>query len=171
MTAASVQTTAQGLTVDVLMESPQWDAEPNAAATVRRAIVQAAAVEGTADPAAEVSVLLCDDAVIAALNARWRGRDEPTNVLSFPAPPSLRGDAPAHLGDIAIAYETTAREAAGEGKPLAHHLSHLAVHGFLHLLGYDHESDADAETMEQLERAILSRLGIPDPYPTQDTEV
>jgi probable rRNA maturation factor len=155
--------------VDTIVDSPLWAVEPDAAGIVRRAIGEAAELAEARD--CELAVMLTDDAAVRALNKQWRGLDNPTNVLSFPAPPSLRGDAPAHLGDIAIAYETTAREAAGEGKPLAHHLSHLAVHGFLHLLGYDHESDADAETMERLERAILSRLGIPDPYPTQDTEV
>ncbi len=168
MTAASVQTTAQGLTVDVLAESPQWDAEPDAEATVRRAIMQVAAVEGAVDPTAEVSVLLCDDAVIAALNARWRGRDEPTNVLSFPAPPPSDPAAPVHLGDIAIAYETVIREAQEQGIPVTWHLAHLAVHGFLHLLGYDHATDGEAERMEQLEREILASLGVPDPYAARD---
>ena len=168
MKAASVPTTPQGLTVDVLTESPQWDAQPGAEAAVRRAIAQAAAVEGTADPDAEVSVLLCDDAVIAALNARWRGRDEPTNVLSFPALPAGDPAAPAHLGDIAIACETVIREAQEQGQPVSRHLAHLAVHGFLHLLGYDHGTDDEAERMEQLERDILASLGIPDPYAVRD---
>jgi probable rRNA maturation factor len=86
-------------------------------------------------------------------------------VLSFPAAKKpARGREPRMLGDIAIAYETTRREAESENKPFAHHLSHLAVHGFLHLVGYDHENDADAETMESLERSILAGLGVPDPY-------
>jgi probable rRNA maturation factor len=168
MTTASPRTAAQDLTVDVLTESPLWDAEPGAEAVVRRAITQAAAVEGSADPAAEVSVLLCDDAVIAALNARWRGRDEPTNVLSFPAPPAGDPAAPAHLGDIAIACETVIREAREQGLPVTQHLAHLAVHGFLHLLGYDHVTDGEAERMERLEREILASLGIPDPYASRD---
>jgi probable rRNA maturation factor len=168
MTTASPRTAAQDLTVDVLTESPLWDAEPGAEAVVRRAITQAAAVEGSADPAAEVSVLLCDDAVIAALNARWRGRDEPTNVLSFPAPPTGDPAAPAHLGDIAIACETVIREAQEQGQPVTQHLAHLAVHGFLHLLGYDHVTDGEAERMERLEREILASLGIPDPYASRD---
>jgi probable rRNA maturation factor len=168
MTTASPRTAAQDLTVDVLTESPLWDAEPGAEAVVRRAITQAAAVEGSADPAAEVSVLLCDDAVIAALNARWRGRDEPTNVLSFPAPPAGDPAAPAHLGDIAIACETVIREAREQGQPVTQHLAHLAVHGFLHLLGYDHVTDGEAERMERLEREILASLGIPDPYASRD---
>jgi probable rRNA maturation factor len=168
MTTASPRTAAQDLTVDVLTESPLWDAEPGAEAVVRRAITQAAAVEGSADPAAEVSVLLCDDGVIAALNARWRGRDEPTNVLSFPAPPTGDPAAPAHLGDIAIACETVIREAREQGQPVTQHLAHLAVHGFLHLLGYDHVTDGEAERMERLEREILASLGIPDPYASRD---
>jgi probable rRNA maturation factor len=168
MTAASVRTATQALTVDVLTESPQWDAQLGAEATVRGAIAQAAALEGTTDPAAEVSVLLCDDAVIAALNARWRGRDEPTNVLSFPAPRAGDSGTPAHLGDIAIACETVIREAEQRGGSVSQHLAHLAIHGFLHLLGYDHGTDGEAERMEQLEREILASLGIPDPYAVCD---
>jgi probable rRNA maturation factor len=130
-------------------------------------------------------VLLCDDAAIARLNARWRGYDRPTNVLSFPAPNSRRrtedrrqkepGAIPPAvrplssvirhpLGDIAIAYETVAREAAAERKPVADHLAHLAIHGFLHLLGYDHQDGVEARRMERLERDILARIGIADPY-------
>jgi probable rRNA maturation factor len=131
---------------------------------VRRAIA-AAATPDTQD--AELSVLLTDDAEIRALNAQWRQQDKPTNVLSFPAPSSGNMQ-PRLLGDIVIAYETTAREAETEHKPFEHHLSHLTVHGFLHLLGYDHELDDEAETMERLEREILARLDIADPYATRD---
>jgi probable rRNA maturation factor len=112
--------------------------------------------------------MLTDDAGIRTLNSNWRGVDKPTNVLSFPAlqptGPSGADDAPRMLGDIAIAYETTRKEADDEQKPFDHHLSHLAVHGFLHLIGYDHENDDDAEAMETLEQEILAQLGIPDPY-------
>jgi probable rRNA maturation factor len=112
--------------------------------------------------------MLTDDAGIRTLNSNWRGIDKPTNVLSFPAlqPTGDSGpdDAPRMLGDIAIAYQTTRKEADDEHKPFDHHLSHLAVHGFMHLIGYDHENDADAETMETLEREVLAQLGIPDPY-------
>jgi probable rRNA maturation factor len=166
---ASLATRANAPAVDTIVDSQSWAAEPHAAEIVRRAIEAAADAVAAHDCA--LAVMLTDDAAIRALNKQWRGLDKPTNVLSFPAPAALRGDAPVHLGDIAIAYETTAREAKREGKPFAHHLSHLAVHGFLHLLGYDHESESDAETMERLERAILSRLGIPDPYVTHKTDV
>jgi probable rRNA maturation factor len=146
--------------IDVIVESAQWNVLPDAQTVARNAIAQAlAALNGRADAA--LAVLLTDDAAVRRLNATWRGLDKPTNVLSFPAVETPDSQ---HLGDIAIAFETTAREAKDEGKPLADHLAHLAVHGCLHLAGYDHESDADAETMEQLERDILARLNVPDPY-------
>ena len=110
--------------------------------------------------ASDLTILLTGDEEVGQLNARFRGKDQPTNVLSFPAPRT----AFPHLGDIALAHGVCAAEAAAQGKPLADHLSHLVVHGVLHLLGYDHEEDAPAETMEAMERAILSRLGVADPY-------
>jgi probable rRNA maturation factor len=152
--------------IDVMVESPSW---PDDAQALVRAALSAAATAADGDfRNATVAVLLTDDAALRRLNAQWRDIDKPTNVLSFPAAPPLAGSEARSLGDIAIAWETTAREAREEGKPLADHLSHLAVHGFLHLLGYDHESEAQAETMEQLERAILGRLGVPDPYLTPE---
>jgi probable rRNA maturation factor len=135
---------------------------------IRRAITQAAEMTGaTADPCA-LAVMLCDDAAMRELNGRWRRRREPTNVLSFPAADPGR-DGTGTLGDIAIAYETTAREAQAEGKVFPDHLAHLAVHGFLHLLGYDHQSETQARVMERLEASILARLGIADPYVPDDT--
>ena len=116
-----------------------------------------------------IAVLVDGDERIRALNRLWRGIDKPTNVLSFSYPDAPAG-APQHVGDIAISYQTAAAEAAAEGKPFAHHMQHLAVHGFLHVLGYDHESDEDAEAMERLERTILARLGVPDPYIARDAE-
>jgi probable rRNA maturation factor len=145
-------------TIDIVVESPLWRDEPNAAAVVRRAIGEAADVTDATAPR-ELAIMLCDDAAMRELNARWRGRPEPTNVLSFPAAAGST-----MLGDIAIPYETMAREAEAEGKPFADHLAHLAVHGFLHLLGYDHQSDAEAAEMERLEVAILARLGVSSPY-------
>jgi probable rRNA maturation factor len=143
--------------IDVQVQSPLWNAEPAAADTVRAAIEAAAALV----PAqGEISLLLTDDAAVRELNSAWRKIDKPTNVLSFPAARPSGG----LLGDIAIAYETLAREAADEGKPFLHHLAHLAVHGFLHLLGYDHQTDSQADAMEGLERTALARLEIADPY-------
>jgi len=154
--------------VDIAVESELWKTEPEAAATVRDAILAAAASARGPATRGEVSVVLADDAAVRRLNHDWRGIDKPTNVLAFPAPPAPApgsgGIAAALLGDIVIAYETTSREAAAAGKPFAHHLAHLAVHGFLHLLGYDHDSDADASEMERLETKILARLDMPDPY-------
>jgi probable rRNA maturation factor len=107
----------------------------------------------------DIAILLADDERVRSLNAAFRGKDAPTNVLSFPA-----GEGAPELGDIALAFGVCAREAAEQGKSLAHHLQHLTAHGVLHLLGYDHESDAEAEAMEATERAILAGLGVPDPY-------
>jgi probable rRNA maturation factor len=120
---------------------------------------------------AEVSLLLCDDARIRDINREWRGLDKPTNVLSFPAAPrAMLAKSPA-VGDIAIAYETVARETVDEGKTFRDHYMHMVLHGFLHLLGYDHETDAEAEEMEALEISVLSALGVADPYATLDLDL
>jgi probable rRNA maturation factor len=157
---------------EVLVVADCWQAEPDAEAVIHRAIAAAAETVDAGVGEAELAVMLTDDAGIRTLNSNWRGIDKPTNVLSFPAlqPTGRDGpdDAPRMLGDIAIAYETTRKEADDEQKPFDHHLSHLAVHGFLHLIGYDHEKDADAEAMETLEQEILAQLGIPDPYADRD---
>jgi len=157
---------------EVLVVAECWQTEPAAEAIIHRAVAAAAEIVNAGLGETELAVMLTDDAGIRTLNSNWRGIDKPTNVLSFPAlPPTGPGgpdDAPRMLGDIAIAYETTRREADDEQKPFDHHLSHLAVHGFLHLIGYDHEKDDDAETMEALEREILAQLGIPDPYADRD---
>jgi probable rRNA maturation factor len=157
---------------EVLFVADCWQTEPDAEPVIHRAIVTAAGMVDADVGEAELAVMLTDDAGIRTLNSNWRGIDKPTNVLSFPAlqptGPSGPDDAPRMLGDIAIAYETTRKEADDEQKPFDHHLSHLAVHGFLHLIGYDHEKDDDAETMETLEAEILAQLGIPDPYVDRD---
>ena len=106
--------------------------------------------------------MLTDDSAIRLLNRNWRGVDAATNVLSFPT--GRTGGDPLLIGDVVLAYETIAAEARADGKPFAHHVAHLVVHGFLHLLGFDHERKKDAEAMERLERDILQRLAIPDPY-------
>jgi probable rRNA maturation factor len=154
--------------VEVLVVADCWGSEPDADAVIQRAVAAAAEIADAEFGEAELAIMLTDDSGIRTLNSNWRDIDKPTNVLSFPAlqpaRPNGPDDAPRMLGDIAIAYETTRREADDEQKPFDHHLSHLAVHGFLHLIGYDHEKDDDADAMESLEREILAQLGIPDPY-------
>ena len=146
--------------IEVLIEDPAWQAsEPRAAALAE--IAAAATLAHERAEAGDVAILLADDARLAALNAAFRGKPAPTNVLSFPAAGEASGGA---LGDIALAYGVCAREASEQGKSLAHHLQHLTAHGVLHLLGYDHESDAEAQAMEAAERAILAGLGVADPY-------
>jgi len=167
MSAAQRQADTRPLEIDVVVESSLWEAQPQAERIVQDAI--AAAAEAVSETSGELAVMLTDDEAIRILNRDWRGLDKPTNVLSFPAADAGTDDAtPVHLGDIAIAYETTRREAEAENKLFNHHLSHLAVHGFLHLIGYDHETDDEAEAMEDLERRILATLEIPDPYADQD---
>ena len=121
------------------------------------------------DDAVELSLLFTDDASIREINGEWRGMDKPTNVLSFPAFPVEPGKMPGPmLGDIIFAYETVLREAEDLQKPFDEHLSHLLVHGFLHLFGYDHMNDDEAVTMEGLETGILASLGLSDPYTDSD---
>ena len=146
---------------EVLIVADAWKSEPEADAVIQRAVAVAAEMTDADTADAELAVMLTDDAGIRTLNSNWRGIDKPTNVLSFPAlrlPTRVTGvddDVPPMLGDIAIAYETARREADDEQKPFDHHLSHLTIHGFLHLVGYDHETDDEAEAMEALEVEIL----------------
>jgi probable rRNA maturation factor len=155
-----------GVTIDILVEAGQWPDEAELAVIARRAVDGVLAEIGAAPSTrSELSVVFTDDAHIRSLNAGWRGKDRPTNVLSFPAFPASAGEAlPPMLGDVVLAAETLAAEARNEGKPLADHMMHLIVHGILHLIGYDHETDAEAEEMEQAEQRILANLAIPDPY-------
>lgn len=167
-----------GPEIDVLVTSTNWsDALPNVEALCRGVVavgLGAAAGSPVGLPAdrLEVSLVLSDDAEVRELNGRYRGQDKPTNVLSFPAydaatplPPVGR----VMLGDVIVAFGTATAEAAAERKSLADHLSHLLVHGVLHLLGYDHLAEAAADEMEGLERSILAALAIADPY-AQDTD-
>ena len=145
----------------VEVEDPAWtEALPDVVARVERAAVAAlGTVEG------DVVVLLTDDAAVHDLNRRFRDRDQPTNVLSFPAAES----AAPHLGDLVLAHGVCAAEAAAQGKSLADHVTHLTVHGVLHLLGRDHVEEVEAEAMEAEERTLLASLGVADPYRPHDT--
>ncbi|WP_157017649.1 rRNA maturation RNase YbeY [Mesorhizobium xinjiangense] len=161
---------AAGVEIDIAVEAGDWPDETTLRGLTETAVAAAISVLGLKiDRPVELGVLFADDAQIRALNAEWRGKDKATNVLSFPAFPSTgQGEVPPMLGDIVLASETVRNEADLEGKPLDHHLTHLIVHGFLHLVGYDHENDAEAETMEEAERSILAALAIADPYAVTD---
>jgi len=164
------------MVIDLLLEDSGWN-EDHLADLARAACAAALTGLGLHPDRFEISLLACDDARIAALNTDFRGKPTPTNVLSWPAkiialptgrmpalPVADAGGPPIELGDIAIAYETCAREAADQGKPFDDHLSHLLIHATLHLLGFDHINDADADLMESIETRILETLGISDPY-------
>jgi len=153
------------IVVEVSVECELWAALPNAENLAAQAIDKARRVTKIKlHKDAEVSVLLVDDARIRSLNAQWRNIDKATNVLSFPASAPGKLASNPLLGDIVIAFETVQREARDESKSLANHVSHLVVHGFLHLIGYDHENEGDAETMEALEIKVLAGLKIANPY-------
>ena len=160
--------------ITVTVSCDAWLAAcPNAEALAEIAAGAALAAErnGVEDAPVLVGIVLTDDSEQRELNRTWRGKDSPTNVLSFaiadpaePAPPGSPIGAPVLLGDVVLAFETVAREAAAQGKTLPDHLSHLVVHGVLHLVGFDHESDAEAAIMEAREIEILAGLGVPAPY-------
>ncbi len=153
---------ASKVVVHVLRGNGAWPAESEEIVT--RAVKAALAVARSAHRGDELAVLLTDDTQLADLNMRFRNREGPTDVLSFPGV-SDADDAPAHIGDIAIAYERCSRDAADLGRPLAFHLSHLVIHGVLHCLGHDHEREEEARAMESCERAALAILGWGEPYP------
>ncbi len=162
------------VTIDIIMEAGAWPPQRDLAKTARGAIDAALSVARMAGRTAlpntqagggtgsEVSILFTDDTAIRALNKRWRDQDRATNVLSFAQ--DGQGQMGGMLGDIVLGCETVARQAKLEGKLLNHHIAHMIVHGFLHLLGYDHQNDQDAERMEDLERKALKVIGIADPY-------
>jgi probable rRNA maturation factor len=153
------------LTLEISILSALWRDLPRARAIARETI--AACVDEAEIPpreGASVSLCLSDNARVRELNARWRGMDKPTNVLSFPAAPGDSLGETFMLGDIALAYETMADEAETSGVALADHYRHLVAHGFLHLMGYDHQTQEQAGRMEALETRILARLGVADPY-------
>jgi probable rRNA maturation factor len=157
-----------GVEIELSREAGAWP--EGTEAEIRRAADAALdAAFPPGDAPAELSIVLADDPMVQTLNREYRGKDKPTNVLSFAfadddGEPVGDPEAPVLLGDIVLSFDTLTREADEQGKPFAHHLSHLVVHGVLHLLGYDHIDDAEADEMEALETAILARLSIPDPY-------
>lgn len=165
MTAQAAPAPRPSIEIDVLVEAKAWETLEGAERLAKRA-ARAALAAGADDlgDACEMSITLTDDARIRVLNRDWRDKDKATNVLSFPAPEMPEGVMPEPLGDVIVAYETLVAEAEAEGKRPADHLTHLVVHGTLHLLGFDHITDQEAEEMEALERAILQGLGISDPY-------
>lgn len=144
--------------IDIEVEDDHWTTALPEAEALARAAAQSALDRVEFDGG--VALLLTDDEQVRDLNARFRAQDKPTNVLSFPS----RLNPETHLGDVALAFGVCAREAEAQGKSLAHHLQHLVAHGVLHLVGYDHETDAEAVEMEGLEREVLAALGVPDPY-------
>jgi len=151
--------------LETIIEAEAWEtALPDAEALAARVFAAARAREPRLSGSA--ALLLTDDGAVQDLNARFRGKDAPTNVLSFPSDEP----APGFLGDIALGYETCAREAREKGVALADHAAHLIAHGLLHLVGYDHIEDADAEEMERLETEILAGLGVSDPYRLEEFE-
>ena len=159
-------------TIDIILarESESWPDVPHLQALSQRIID--AACKGLnlkSKQPVELSLVFADDAMVQGLNAEWRGHDKPTNVLSFPSF-ALKPDEklPPALGDIILAFETVKQEAGEETKSFENHVSHLLLHGFLHLLGYDHQSDEEAEVMEDIETRILAELAIPDPYAVID---
>lgn len=153
------------IAVEATVEAGDWGSEEGWRPLVERVCAAVAARPELIVPeAAELSLLLTDDAHVRVLNRDWRGQDKPTNVLSFPAADEDDEEPGPLLGDVAVARETTAREAAEEGKTFDDHFAHLLVHGLLHLFGYDHLEDDEAEEMEALETEILAGLGIADPY-------
>lgn len=160
--------------VEVILEDPRWH-EAGLEPLAERAAHAALAGAGRDPLRHEVALLACSDARIAGLNADFRGKPKPTNVLSWPdfdgPAPEPAGGADGQrlfLGDIAIAYDTCLREAEEGGIPFADHVSHLVVHGVLHLLGYDHVDDAEAEAMEALETKVLASMGVPNPYSREE---
>ena len=148
--------------IEVEIDDDAWsEALPEVAAVVERAALLA-----LGDTQGDVVILLADDANVQQINAQFRDKDRPTNVLSFPAPDSARP----HLGDLILAYGVCAAEAAQQGKSLSDHLSHLTIHGVLHLMGHDHEVVDEAEAMEVEERRLLASLGIADPYSVDEPD-
>ena len=170
--ALTQNASARGVDIGIDIEAPGWAddlADPEGIVrTAAEAVLVSSAAAGAG--ASTLSILLADDETLRGLNSQFRGLDKPTNVLAFEGddPDEIPSATNRHLGDIAVAYETVAREAQEQDKTLKEHLSHMIVHGVLHLFGYDHQTDADRQQMESIERTVLARLGVPDPYDPDD---
>jgi probable rRNA maturation factor len=171
MTASDIRsmmsraTDAPRIAIDLSIPCVAWKrALPSVAHIARTAAQAALAQSHKRVGAAELSLVLADDATVRDLNARWRDKDAPTNVLAFASDEAPAKGKPVLLGDVVLAYETVAREAEEQRKRLADHLRHLVIHGVLHLLGYDHMKAAPAKRMEGLETRILASLDVADPY-------
>ncbi len=155
----------RAVVIDLAVPCAKWRrALPGVERRAKEAARAALAGAGKKLGAAELSLMLADDATVAALNERWRRRKGPTNVLAFASGEQAMPPAPRLLGDVVLAYETVTKEARDQGKGLGDHLRHLVIHGILHLLGYDHDAAGPARRMESLETRILATLGVPDPY-------
>ncbi|WP_375641612.1 MULTISPECIES: rRNA maturation RNase YbeY [unclassified Bartonella] len=151
--------------IDIMVKSAGWNDEKMLYNITEKALMTTMHHVSLEDVVSEISLLFTDDEHMAQINAQWRNKNKSTNVLSFPAFPLKAGNRPGPiLGDIIIARETVVFEAEKEGKTFQDHLTHMIVHGILHLLGYDHETDDEAYKMEKLEREILQKLSIKDPY-------
>ena len=160
------------VTCDVLVDDPRWTERMDVEAVVNSAVekvLQATNAKLRRD--AEASFSFSTDERVRQLNSTWRHKDAPTNVLSFPAAESASLETSPLLGDVIMAYETIDREAIEEGKLFVHHASHMIVHGFLHLIGFDHEDEEEARDMENVESRVLTELGVPDPWAAQDDDV
>jgi len=157
------------LEIDLVQQAGNWPDQAGLQHLIDKAIrVAIEAAELSCPPDAELSIVLSNDQHVQELNRQWRKIDKPTNVLSFPAEDIRPGEIPGILlGDIVLAQETVVREAVEQGKPFKDHLVHLVIHGFLHIFGYDHINDKEAEIMEGLERRSLAALDLPDPYQAQ----
>jgi probable rRNA maturation factor len=166
---ASAESEPPQSNTDIMIGDGRWEAVSGLTPLIPDLIAAALTQAGRSPEAGAVSIALLSNAEIHSLNKAFRGKDSATNVLSFPAAPALPGQrhpsGPAtFLGDVALAYETVTEEASAQQKPILHHAAHLIVHGVLHLAGFDHGHDAEAERMEDAERLVLSKFGIPDPY-------
>ena len=176
--SASTASTTRNLDISFSLEAGDWetvvtDAEMLVEAAARAAFEAAERPDILGDAPAEMSLVLADDALVQTLNRDYRDKDQPTNVLSFALLDDLddtddvlarEQGMPILIGDVILAFETVQREVGEQGKSVGDHLTHLVIHGVLHLLGYDHQSDPDADRMERLETSILARMGIADPY-------